>query len=160
MKGFYITVLGLLLAVSFVRFTTGGQALRFTDFMLILKDFPIDVKEDFSVVVKSLVEVSNSCKSFIVSIKFDSASNIFEEVLNVLSGIFMILFSVVKLLVAILRFAILLIYDIVILFTRMFYLIFGLDLDIGLSSPDNFEGIDGFGSFGGGGFGGGGGGAR
>lgn len=53
MKGFFLTVLALLLSIAFVRFVYGLQANESSYFVQVILNLPPDIKSDFSVVIEA-----------------------------------------------------------------------------------------------------------
>ncbi len=142
MKGFYLTIFGVLLAVSIIRFTYGTDPLTFSQLMVVIEDFPLDVKEDFNGVVYEFGRVRSAIETFTKSFNDISSYSSLLEVLDAIVSIFKILWSICLLILALVKFLLLVVKDLIILLIRIFSLFFGV-------SPTEFEGTvsdSGFGS--------------
>ncbi len=126
MKGIYIFVFGILLSISVVRFSYGSEPVRFTDFMIVLKDFPLDAKEDFNELLSNLRIVSAACQKFVDSLDFGNSNNIFSDIFDVIKSLFLVVYAIGKLLVAFVVFVFEAVSDLFVLLQKVFYLIFGI----------------------------------
>ncbi len=127
MKGFYITIFGIMLCISIIRFSYGVEPLTVSQFMIVIEDFPLDIREDFEGVVYELGRVRVSIEAFVEAFNSISSGTGLRAILSALVGVFKILWSVCLLLVAFVKFLFLVVRDLSILLVRLFSLLFGFD---------------------------------
>ena len=119
MKGFFLTVLALLLSIAFVRFVYGLQANESSYFVQVILNLPPDIKSDFSVVIEAFSRISDAFSK--LGDVIVSGGNIFD----VIKTFFRSIASVFSLPFAFSQFLLLVLKDIIKALRSLFELLFG-----------------------------------
>ena len=117
MKGFFLTVLALLLSIAFVRFVYGLQANESSYFVQVILNLPPDIKSDFSVEACGRISDAFSKLGDVIV----SGGNIFD----VIKTFFRSIASVFSLPFAFSQFLLLVLKDIIKALRSLFELLFG-----------------------------------
>ena len=106
MKDLFLTLLGMLLMIGFVRFIYGLQANQSSYVVQVLLELPPDVKEHFDVVMDSIYNLRTAFRSFRNAIEADSF-----WLPSILKGFFKMIEAFFKIPVSIFEFLILILED-------------------------------------------------
>ena len=119
MKGFFLTVLALLLSIAIVRFSYGLDANQASYFVQVILNLPPDIKSDFAVVIEAFGRISDAFSK--LGNVIVSGGNIFDVIKNFFKSIA----AVFSLNFAFSQFVLLVLKDIMKALRSLFDLLFG-----------------------------------
>lgn len=119
MKGFFLTVLALLLSIAIVRFSYGLDANQASYFVQVFLNLPPDIKSDFAVVIEAFDGISSAFSSLRAVVV--SGSDIFK----IIPAFFKSIAAVFSLPYAFAQFVLLVVGDILKALKSLFDLLFG-----------------------------------